>query len=113
MQQARKHTIAVIGVFFALVIVATTVGYFLALDGTSVIGSAFTGAFVSVSLLVVYGGCYQLWARVAWDAPFLVGDTVKIARGPHTGADGTVISLGQGVEVEVEFHSRGLVRYAK
>jgi len=113
MQQARKHTIAVIGVFFALVIVATTVGYFLARDGASVIGSAFAGAALSVSLLVVYGVCYQLWARVAWDAPFLVGDTVKIARGPHTGADGTVISLGQGVEVEVEFHSRGLVRYAK
>ena len=107
MQQAQKDILVTIGIFAALVVVATTVGYLLAREGGSVIAAAFAGALLSAGVLALYGTCYQLWAHVAWGAPFLIGDTVKIAKGPHAGAEARVVSLGQGVEVEVEFELRG------
>ena len=94
-------------VVVALALVATWIGYFLVEEGGSIIPSAFVGAFVSVSLLLAYGAGYRLWARAIWGAPFVIGDRVKIARGVSAGTQGFVVSLGQGVEVEVEFESSG------
>lgn len=107
MQQERRDGAATFGILAVLVVIATTVGYLLASEGRSVLAASFTGASLAVSLLALYGECYQLWARVMWGAPFLIGDTVKIAKGPHRGLTGRVISLCQGVEVEVEFDMRG------
>jgi hypothetical protein len=107
MQQERRDAAATLGILAILVVIATTVGYLLASEGRSVLTASFTGASLAVYLLVLYGACYQLWARVVWGAPFLIGDTVRIAKGPHRGFTGRVISLCQGVEVEVEFNMRG------
>ena len=106
----RKQTLAAAAIFCVLVIIATTVAYLAAREGASIIASALEGAFLSVALLLAYGGVYQLWARIAWGAPFLVGDKVRIARGPLAGTQGRVVSLGQGVEVEVELELSGQLR---
>src|SRR3954451_15670492 len=107
MRQTQKEAIWMASVVATLVLIATWIGYILVEEGGAIIPSAFGGAFISAPLLAAYGAGYQLWARAIWGAPFVVGDRVRIVRGPPAGTQGVVVSLGHGVEVEVEFESSG------
>lgn len=107
MRQTAKDRAKVVSTFTLMVAIAIATGYFAALDGVPVMGAAFVGAGGAVALLMMCAECYRWWARLAWGAPFSVGDTVRIAKGANAGAEATVVFLGQGAEVEVEFEISG------
>jgi hypothetical protein len=81
--------------------------------GMSSLLASFAGATCAATcaalLLGIYAACYHFWARTFWGAPFVVGDRVRVVMGIGAGTDATVVSIGQGVEVEIEFASQGQV----
>ena len=91
-------------------LVGATVGVAIVLVARLDIGptaASFLAALLVALALGIYGECYQRWARTFWGAPFSVGDRVRIVRGRGANSEATVVGLGQGVEVEVEFDAHG------
>lgn len=102
----KESRIAVVGWLAAwllgLSLVATVVGATLVeRRSAGTWTSAFFGASVAAFVLVLCGILYRAWARMAWGAPFVVGDRVRVVRGASAGHRGVVSLLGQGVVVEV------------
>lgn len=108
MSPQSKSVVWVLGVLVALVgatiVVATALVAVLDIRPTA---ASFCAAFLVAMSLALYGECHQRWARAFWGAPFEVGDRVRIVRGLGAGAEATVVELGQGVELEVEFDKQG------
>jgi len=87
--------------------IATVVGAVVVARGSGLVYGAFVGACSAVFLLVGVFAVYRLWARVAWGAPFTVGDNVRIVRGTYAGQRAVVTALGQGLEVTLLVESDG------
>jgi hypothetical protein len=108
MSPQTKSVLWVLGVLAALV--GATAGIATVLVVRFDVGptaASFWAATLVAMSLGLYGECYQRWARAFWGAPFQVGDRVRIVRGLGAGAEATVVDLGQGVELEVEFDKQG------
>lgn len=107
MTPRTKTALWVVGILVLLVGATLALAVVWVRVGLGQTAASFLAAANVACLLGLYGGLYQFWARRFWGAPFEVGDRVRIVSGLGAGSEATVVGLGQGVEVEIEFDDAG------
>ena len=99
----RRYDVAGLLSLIAMPVIAIAVGTWLAAQrGWPVTQAIVQATLVGVFTPILLWAVYRMWARLWCGAPFLVGDSVRIAHGDHAGRVGRVTGVHQGLEVDVE-----------